>query len=50
MREQPNSSIPAKQRAFCLKNSYMTMILNEYLAKGIHTYKTKEDFIKQQLN
>lgn len=49
MREQPNSPIPAKQRAFCLKNSYMTMILNEYLAKGIHTYKIKEDFIKQQL-
>ena len=31
MRPQPFSSIPAKQRAFALKQSYMTYILNKYI-------------------
>lgn len=31
LREQPNSNIKAMQRAFCLKNSYMTYILNHYI-------------------
>lgn len=41
-RQQPFSHVMAKQRAFCLKNSYMTMILNEYLAKWIHTYHEQD--------
>lgn len=32
LRNQPYSSVKAKQRAFCLKNSYMTYILNNYIA------------------
>lgn len=47
--EQPFSNILAKPRAFSLKNSYMTIVLNEYLAKNIHTYKQKSDEIKTQL-
>lgn len=31
LREQPFSSIPAKQRAYCLKQSYMTSILRNYI-------------------
>ena len=31
VREQPFSSIPAKQRAYSLKASYMTRILNKYI-------------------
>ena len=31
VREQPFSSIPAKQRAYSLKSSYMTRILNAYI-------------------
>jgi len=27
--------IPARRRAFCLKNSYMTQMLNSYIGKGI---------------
>lgn len=30
-RKQPNSKIKAKPRAFCLKSSYMTCILNNYV-------------------
>lgn len=32
-KEQPFSDIPAQSRAYCLKNSYMTYVLNEYIAK-----------------
>lgn len=31
VREQPFSDIPAKQRAYSLKSSYMTRILNQYI-------------------
>ena len=31
VREQPFSSVPAKQRAYSLKSSYMTQILNKYI-------------------
>lgn len=31
LRKQPNSSIDAKQRAFCLKQSYLTEILRNYI-------------------
>lgn len=46
---QPFSEILAKPRAFSLKNSYMTIILNEYLAKGIHTYESP-NAIKNELD
>ena len=29
----------ARKRAFCFKNSYMTYVLNEYIASGIQTYE-----------
>ena len=31
VRQQPFSNIPAKQRAYSLKSSYMTMVLNNYI-------------------
>lgn len=37
-RKQPFSDIMAQQRAFSLKQSYMTSILNEYLLQGKKTY------------
>jgi DNA mismatch repair protein MutH len=40
VRPQPFSSIPAKQRAFSLKSSYMTFILNNYVLKKKKTYKS----------
>ncbi len=30
----------AKKRAFCYKTTYMTFVLNEYLAKGVETYES----------
>ena len=37
-RSQPNSSIPAPSRAFCLKNSYMNLLLNNLIEnKDIYT-------------
>lgn len=33
-----NKEIKAKKRAFCLKNSYMTYVLNNYLVPGKTTY------------
>ena len=30
-REQPFSDIPAMQRAFCFKNSYMTQLVRKYI-------------------
>ena len=38
-REQPNSPEPAKPRAFALKNSYMTYVLNTYIVPGKVTYE-----------
>jgi DNA mismatch repair protein MutH len=40
LRPQPFSPIPAKQRAFSLKSSYMTFILNNYVLKKKKTYKS----------
>lgn len=37
--------IPARRRAFCYKNSYMTHVLNEYIVKDITTYETEESII-----
>ncbi len=34
LRDQPFSNTKAMQRAFCLKNSYMTYILNKYIANN----------------
>lgn len=42
MRPQPFSDIPAKQRAFSLKQSYMTYVLNNY----IFGTKTDEHIVK----
>lgn len=38
VRAQPYSKIPAKQRAFSLKSSYMTYILREYIMEDLQTY------------
>ena len=40
LRNQPFSSIKAKQRAFCLKNSYMTYILNHYIVNQTNGYES----------
>lgn len=40
VRTQPFSPILAKQRAFSLKTSYMTFILNNYVLKKKKTYKS----------
>ena len=33
-------NIPARKRAFCFKNSYMTYILNKYIAGNLDTYES----------
>ncbi|WP_214805319.1 MULTISPECIES: Sau3AI family type II restriction endonuclease [unclassified Exiguobacterium] len=43
LRSQPYSERMAMQRAFSLKGSYMTVILNEYILKGVTTYKKMVD-------
>lgn len=35
---------PAKKRAFCYKNSYMTYVLNDYVMKGVITYQQEEQY------
>lgn len=35
--------IPARRRAFCYKNAYMTYVLNQYIVSGVETY---EEIIK----
>ena len=51
---QPFSEIPAKPRAYSLKNSYMTGILKELTPEKLITitnqYKTVEDYIRDKLN
>lgn len=37
VRQQPFSSIPAKQRAYSLKSSYMTQILNKYIFGNVES-------------
>lgn len=60
VRQQPFSDIPTKQRAYSLKSSYMTRILNSYIfgceedehiIKDWHvlTHSTFEDFIIEKL-
>ena len=31
--------IPARKRAFCYKNSYMTYVLNKYIVPGVNTFQ-----------
>lgn len=62
VRQQPYSNIPAKQRAFCLKTSYMTFVLNTYIITSKRTYEpiiknntellntTFEDYITNKIN
>lgn len=57
-----NPSVPARKRAFSLKNSYMTYVLNEYLRKDVVTYEpiikdvsilketTFEEYITEKIN
>lgn len=40
LREQPFSDIKAMQRAFCLKNSYMSYILNHYIVNKTEDYES----------
>lgn len=55
-RKQPFSNIPAKQRAFCFKTSYMTYVLNNYIIPGNKTYDNInfsgnfEDFVINSIN
>lgn len=41
MRQQPFSDIPAKQRAFSLKQSYMTYVLNSYIFLFMSSIRAK---------
>lgn len=61
VRQQPFSPIPAKQRAYSLKTSYMTRILNSYvfgtekdehIIKDWHELETKtfEDYVIERLS
>lgn len=40
VRKQPFSDIVASQRAFCLKQSYMTYILNKYIVNDTNEYES----------
>ena len=51
IREQPFNDIVAQQRAFCLKQSYMSYILNNYIANDNATYESvikDSNILKQQ--
>lgn len=61
VRPQPFSAIPAKQRAYSLKSSYMTQILNTYIFGDAQSERiikdpaelqkgTFEDYLKQKLS
>lgn len=43
LRKQPFSSVLAKQRAYCLKTSYMTYVLQNYIFGGILSEKIISD-------
>ena len=45
LRKQPFSEIPAMQRAFCFKNSYMTQLVRKYIGN----YSDVEKILKKQL-
>ena len=51
LREQPFSNVNAMQRAFCLKNSYMTYILNHYIVNqtsGFESVIKDANILKKQ--
>jgi DNA mismatch repair protein MutH len=48
LREQPFSKIKAMQRAYSLKSSYMTYLLNTYILKRITTYKSIVNKLENQ--
>ena len=57
-RSQPYSNVMAKPRAFALKNSYMTFVLNNYIIPGrpkyesimnVNTPDSFEDFVKNKI-
>ena len=48
VRPQPFSSIPAKQRAYSLKSSYMTQILNKYIFGNEQSEKIIKDYHELQ--
>ncbi len=39
LRDQPFSNVKAMQRAFCLKNSYMSYVLNHYIVNKTEDYE-----------
>jgi hypothetical protein len=48
VRPQPFSSIPAKQRAYSLKSSYMTQILNKYIFGNEQSERIIKDYHELQ--
>lgn len=44
VRQQPFSDIPAKQRAYSLKSSYMTQILNTYIFGNVQSERVIKDW------
>lgn len=49
-RQQPNSDIPAKPRAFSLKSSYMTYVLNNYIIPSVATSSARASKIDTIIN
>lgn len=49
-RQQPNSNIPAKPRAFSLKSSYMTYVLNNYIIPSVATSSARASKIDAIIN
>ena len=44
VRQQPFSNIPAKQRAYSLKSSYMTQVLNTYIFGSVQSERVIKDW------
>lgn len=50
LREQPNSDVPAMQRAFSLKSSYMTTLVRKYIKQEtIVSFTSKEELAEKSL-
>ncbi|MEM5568988.1 Sau3AI family type II restriction endonuclease [Aerococcus viridans] len=50
LRQQPFSDVPAKQRAFSLKASYMTTLVRKYIKQdNIVSFASKEELAKKSL-
>lgn len=57
VREQPFSKLPAKKRAFCFKNSYMTQLVRKYIGDYTNVEKiltnkneTFDEFVNNVIN